>query len=119
MTDRFILLVDDDEAVRDAIKDLLEDEGHRVVVASHGAEALDCLRAGTRPDVILLDHMMPVMDGPTFAQAVQQDPALQGLKIVLLTADGRASAKASAMGVNAFLTKPVQLDQLLDVVANS
>ncbi|HET6582360.1 MAG TPA: response regulator [Nannocystaceae bacterium] len=119
MKDRFILIVDDDPAVRDAIKDVLEDEGHRVEVAAHGAEALDSLRAGTRPDLVLLDHMMPIMDGPTFAEAVERDPALRGLKIVLLTADGRASAKATAMGLDAFLTKPVQLDQLLDVVAKA
>lgn len=111
-----ILVVDDDAEMRDALKDALEDEGHRVVVAADGAEALDRLRGGFRPDLVFLDHMMPVMDGPAFAAEVYRDPSLRGLSIVLVTADGRASAKAQAMGVPAYLAKPLQLDRVLDLV---
>jgi CheY-like chemotaxis protein len=113
---KLILIVDDDPEIRDALKDVLEDEGHRVVLAAHGAEALDQLRGGIRPDLVFLDHMMPVMDGPTFAAEVGQDPALRGLSIVLVTADGHASSKAQAMGVQAYLAKPLQLDLMLDLV---
>src|SRR6187399_2199831 len=109
MSSRLILIVDDDAEVRDAIKDILEDEGHRVLLAVHGAEALAHLRNGARPDLIVVDHMMPVMDGPTFAAEVGRDPALKDLRMVLVTADGRAQAKASAMGLDRYLPKPLKL----------
>ena len=118
MPGKFVLLVDDDLAVQEALKDALEDEGHKVTVAGNGIAALGHLRSGMLPDVIVLDHMMPVMDGPTFVSEVHKDPALQGLAIVLLTADARADMKASAMGVNAYLRKPLKLEQLLDIIEN-
>ncbi len=116
---KLVLVIDDDPAMRDALCDALLDEGHRVVVTNDGAEALMTLRAGMRPDLILLDHMMPNMDGPAFAAEVGRDEALRALKIVLITADGRASQKAGAMGLSLYLTKPVEIDALLDVVERS
>lgn len=113
MPPKYVLIVDDDDAVRDALKDVLEDEGHRVATAVNGADALAQLRGGERPDLVLVDHMMPVMDGPTFVARVVQDPGLQSLRLVLVTADGRAPAKASAMGLRDYLPKPVALDDLL------
>lgn len=116
---KLVLVVDDDPAIREALRQALEDEGHSVSEACDGAAALSTLRAGMRPHVILLDHMMPVMDGPTFAAEVGKDPALSGLSIVLITADGRAPQKAQAMGLSAYLNKPVELDVLLDLVART
>lgn len=116
MAAKLVLIVDDDPAIQQAIKDALEDEGHSVAIAPHGADALGQLRSGIRPDLIVLDHMMPVMDGPTFAAEIQKDPALSHLPIVLLTADARADDKATAMGLSAFLRKPLRLDVLLDLV---
>ena len=116
MASKFVLIVDDDLGVQEAIRDALEDEGHDVAVASNGDVALRQLRSGVHPDLIVLDHMMPVMDGPTFVSEVLKDPALQGLPIVLLTADGRADTKAAAMGVQAYLRKPLRIEQLLAIL---
>jgi CheY-like chemotaxis protein len=116
MPSKYILIVDDDPGVQEAIKDALEDEGHKVTLAGDGADALAQIRGGRPPDLILLDHMMPVMDGPTFVVEMQSDPALRGVPIVLLTADARADDKAAAMGVTSFLRKPLQLKELLAIV---
>jgi CheY-like chemotaxis protein len=118
MPAKLVLIIDDDLGVQEAIRDALEDEGHSVAVAGDGAIALGQLRSGMHPDLIVLDHMMPVMDGPTFVSEVHKDPALQGLSIVLLTADGRANQKASAMGVQAYLHKPLRIEQLLAIIDN-
>lgn len=74
-----VLVVEDDDDVRDMMVELLEAGGYTALIARHGEEALAQLRAGQRPCIILLDLMMPVMDGWTFCDEVQKDPALAGI----------------------------------------
>jgi CheY-like chemotaxis protein len=81
-----VLLVDDDPAILDAVSDFLSEEGFRVVVAPNGMDALRQLRAGLRPDVILLDVMMPVMDGWDFRALQLADPALRDIPVVVISA---------------------------------
>ncbi len=110
-----VLVDDDDPDIREAVQDILSFEGYDVVQADNGREALDLLSQGQplRPCIILLDLMMPVMDGEELVGKLQQDPALARLPVILVTASGRATFH----GVKAIIKKPFELDELLTAVA--
>lgn len=111
--DPWILLVDDDAGIREALSMVLADEGYRVLVAEDGADALRLLRASERlPAVILLDLMMPVMDGYQFRAAQLADATLAGIPVIVLTA-GMMSGGVAALGARSCLRKPLDLDRLL------
>jgi CheY-like chemotaxis protein len=109
---RCVLLVEDDELLRGAMKMVLEWEGYRVACAGDGQEALDYLRAGERPALILLDVMLPVLDGLQFRQEQQRDPGLANVPVVVVSALDAADCPAAA----AHLRKPFAVEALLDVV---
>jgi len=112
-----ILLVEDDRDIRESIADALEEEGYSVTSAIDGIDALEKLRGGTLPQVILLDLMMPRMSGQELFEHVKQVREWRQIPIVLLTADANARSKAEALGAPAYLKKPVTLDQLFQTVA--
>ncbi|MBI4509053.1 MAG: response regulator [Deltaproteobacteria bacterium] len=110
---RTLLLVEDDLEVRNAIVETLADAGYQVETAANGFEALEQLRGRVgSPCLILLDLMMPVMDGWEFRDAQRRDETLAPIPVVAFTALGECKIDAAAC-----LQKPIQLDQLLDVVA--
>ena len=112
-----VLVVDDDYDIRESLVDVLQDEGHRVIVAADGDEALKKLRAmDAPPDVILLDWMMPRCDGQQFRALQKRDPRLASIPVVLLTADARLRDKMLALDAQGYLAKPVDLDELLETV---
>ena len=110
-----ILVIDDDQDIRDTLSELLRDEGYEVLRAAHGAEALGALRAGSRAHLILLDLMMPVMDGWKFREEQRKDPSLATIPVVVISATGKDD-KVSTLGAAQFLKKPIHLEQLLDAV---
>jgi two-component system, cell cycle sensor histidine kinase and response regulator CckA len=110
-----ILLVEDDHAIRDALQGILEDEGYAVVTAGNGHQALERLRSQAAPDLIVLDLRMPVMDGWQFRAAQKGDPALAGIPVLAISADG--SAKAAAIDAHAYLRKPLSTDALLGAIS--
>jgi CheY-like chemotaxis protein len=112
-----ILIVDDDVDVREALRDALEDGGFETVMAPSGPAGLAYLRSSPPPALILLDWMMPGMDGPEFFATLKKDSGLARIPVILLTADPRTRAKARELGVTDFLDKPVELDRLLSTVA--
>jgi len=112
-----VLVVDDDEDIRFAMSDTLEAEGYRVQLAEDGLDALAKLRAGgTRPNLILLDLMMPNMDGCGFCAAKRQDPELSSIPVVIVSADSRVSQKAAELGVAGSLAKPVRIAELVAAI---
>ena len=111
-----ILIVEDDAAIRDALTLLLKDEGYAVAGAPNGLEALRHLKEKGAPDLIVLDLMMPVMDGWQFSKEQQQDPTLRGVPVVVLSANGNVEQKAHLLGAAGFLQKPVEVTELLDVI---
>lgn len=117
MRARRVLVVDDDADVREALSDVLEQEGYAVECAGDGFEALARLRAGAPPSLILLDWMMPRCDGPQLSRRLREDPALAQIDVVLLTADARVHDKMGEVAAREYLTKPVALERLLEVVA--
>jgi CheY-like chemotaxis protein len=117
LCERVVFVVDDDPAIRESLADLLGDEGYRVVTAMNGAEALDKLRAPeqARPCVILLDLMMPLMNGQQFYEQQQKDAELASIPIVVISADGRVKQKAAPFG-GEYLAKPVRIETVLRAV---
>jgi two-component system chemotaxis response regulator CheY len=113
-----VLVVEDDTDIRETVAELLVEEGYEVQTASSGRDALDRLaESGDLPDVVLLDLMMPVMDGWTFYDHLQEDARLAGLPIVVISADANAHEKSARLNPVACLRKPVSIDDLLGVVA--
>ncbi len=112
-----ILVVDDSEDARVSMRMLLESVGYRVVEAENGVEALLRLRAGLEPCIILLDLMMPVMDGFTFRQQQLAEPALAQIPVVVFS--GRYNVEAAAVQLHAagHFSKPPDFDTLLNLVS--
>jgi CheY-like chemotaxis protein/HPt (histidine-containing phosphotransfer) domain-containing protein len=113
-----ILLVEDTELNQEVLRDLLEQSGLRVRLASNGEEALREV-AAARPDCVLMDCQMPVMDGYEASRHLRQDPQLQDLPIVALTANAMASDRERCLnaGMNDYVTKPVKRNELLAALA--
>jgi len=110
-----ILVVDDSAVVRRVLAFMLEKGGHDVSFAQNGEEGLAAVRAA-RPDLVLSDLEMPVMDGITFAQQVRLDPDIGGVPIIMLTA--RADVDPGGeVRIDAFATKPPRSDEVLQLVS--
>jgi CheY-like chemotaxis protein len=112
-----VLLVEDDADLRETVSEVLQDRGLLAVAAANGRQALDVLRSEAgMPAVILLDLMMPVMDGWEFLVHKREDPGLARLPVVVLTAYAGSSDLAQELGVERVLKKPIELAQLIDVL---
>jgi two-component system response regulator MprA len=112
-----ILIVDDDRAVVNSLTELLEAEGYKVATATDGLDALDQLRGGLRPCIILLDLMMPTMDGWDFRHEQMNDQALRDIPVVVITAAGFSEESVKAQfGDIEFVAKPPPLQGLLDAI---
>jgi two-component system, chemotaxis family, chemotaxis protein CheY len=115
-----ILLVEDDRDIRDSLLDALAEAGYEVHGAVDGLDALDKLRGtATPPNLILLDLMMPRMNGSEFRKAVLEEDRWKDIPVLLLTADAQARAKAEELAVTGYLRKPVKLSDLFRAVANA
>jgi CheY-like chemotaxis protein len=112
-----ILVVDDDEIIRESLIELLQENGYQAIGAVHGGEALEKLKGLARPPcVILLDLMMPVMDGAAFRERQLQDPALSDIPVVVVSAYRELARHAQELQAAAHLAKPLQLTELLKVI---
>src|SRR5437899_6853400 len=112
-----ILVVEDDPDVRDALVHLLETEGYTVGAAGDGSEALACLRGASPPSLVLLDLMMPVMDGFEFRVQQLQDPRIAAIPVIVFSSGGDLTDKVARLHVDACLTKPLDLGTLLGLIA--
>jgi two-component system, chemotaxis family, chemotaxis protein CheY len=106
-----VMIVDDDQDIRDALSEFLEDEGFKVITADNGRDALDLLRGGASPRVILLDLMMPVMDGWSFLKERRKDPSLEKIPVVIITAAG----DVESVDVD-IVPKPIESKRVLELV---
>ncbi len=102
--------------MREAIAVFLEGEGYSVVEAGDGAEALVRLRDDDPVGLILLDLMMPIMNGWEFRDVQANDPTLAAIPVVVITADNSAAQQAARAGVAGFLLKPLEFPELLSYV---
>jgi CheY-like chemotaxis protein len=107
---RTVLIVEDEVTTRDALIELLEKNGHRIVTAGDGQEALQRLSNVPRPSLILLDLIMPRMDGWEFLRRQSTDPAIAGIPTIVL------SGSSLPAGAKHQLTKPINVERLLALV---
>jgi len=116
-----IMVVDDERAVRDLMRAVLVSAGHDVVEAHDGEEALSCIEEATLPDVILLDLMMPHMDGWRFLEELRARGLRRKTRVVIVSAlaDEDTRSRSAAHGVRSLLAKPFDPDVLLAAVDES
>ena len=108
-----ILVVDDDESLRETLCEALQDEGYTTFGAGNGREALSYLRSAAEPPcIIFLDLMMPVMNGWQFREEQKRDPALAPIPVIVITANGPGAR--DSIDANEVIMKPVRLDKLLN-----
>ena len=111
-----ILVVDDEPLIAMALEAALEDAGYRVATAANGRQGLERLAEAPRPDLVLLDMMMPVMSGPAMLAAMAADPGLDGIPVIVLSSLPEEAVRARAQGVAAVLRKPYTVDQVLGAI---
>ena len=111
-----ILVVDDDTDIRETMAMVLAEEGHAVTTARDGHDALQQLQHDPLPDVVVLDMMMPVMDGETFVSIVRGDPRLARLRIVVMSGHMEVRDKLRRLRVDAVIMKPPDVADLLRTV---
>lgn len=116
MTKR-ILVVEDDTSIRELLVELLESEGYEVASAINGLEGLKILQTQKNPDLILIDLMMPVMDGYSFRTEQLKNNEWSKIPTVVMSAEANAKEKMKNFSITAFLSKPVELDTILKTVA--
>jgi CheY-like chemotaxis protein len=114
-----ILIVEDDPDVQVTLVDLLEDAGYPVDCAANGQEALNHLRRGTLPSVILLDLMMPVMDGYEFYDHLQANAEWATIPVLVVSAAARELNADSRLGAAPHVQKPFRAQQLLALIAHT
>ncbi len=103
-----VLVIDDDLDTRAAASELLADMDYWPVTMRNGLEALNYLRRGVEPVAILIDYYMPLMDGESFCQALDEDPRLQKIPRILISANRDADHRQRFCGAMAFLQKPIE-----------
>ena len=118
--DRRIVIVDDEVHIRalleQSLEELEEDHNVEIMTAENGQEGLDVIRE-TRPGLVLLDVMMPMMNGYDVCKAIRDDPDLSGVQVILLTAKGQEADRERGVKVGAtrYMTKPFDPDELLEI----
>ncbi len=113
-----ILIVDDDRDIREMLEAVLAADGYEAQTAVDGLDALERLRRGAPPELILLDMMMPRLDGEQFLKAMRSDASTAGIPVIILTGHPAGRQRAVELGVN-WLTKPVEIEDLEAAVAHA
>ena len=116
---RQVLIVEDDNDLREIYADVLRDEGWDVATASDGVEAMQLLETGWMPCVAVLDLRMPRMNGWEFADRLRENDAWRGLPFVIVAAHVRVADEANHMGARWWLQKPVSIDHLVSVIGEA
>lgn len=112
-----LLIVDDDADIRNVLSEFLQDEGYAIATAANGREALAHLHAHPRTAAVLLDLMMPIMNGFQFRAEQKADPAIAAVPVVVMTASG--SFDAASIDAEEVLAKPLDLERLLAALAKA
>ena len=112
-----VLVVDDEPLIAMALEAALEDAGYRVATAANGRQGLERLAEAPRPDLVLLDMMMPVMGGAEMLAAMAADPDLRGIPVIVLSSLPEEAVRARTDSVAAVLRKPYTADEVLGAIA--
>jgi CheY-like chemotaxis protein len=115
----YVLIVDDDDDIRETLELILASRGYRCMAARDGAEALAVMREHPLPAVVLLDIMMPGMNGRQFRAAQLEDPRLASVPLVVMTGDCRVDQGGGALGAFRSLKKPIDIGDLIAAVRDA
>jgi CheY-like chemotaxis protein len=115
----YVLVVDDDEDICEALEIILQTRGYKCVIARNGEVALELMRSDPLPEVVLLDMMMPVMSGEEFRLAQLADKRIADVPVIVMTADATAEDRAMSLGVSTFLRKPLRIDELISAMQSA
>ena len=111
-----ILIIDDEFSVAEVVEAILTDAGHEVVTASNGRQGLERAKE-KRPDLVLLDFMMPIMSGPVMLKALRDEPGLRDVPVVIMSSLPESTVSQSAKGAYvAFLPKPFKIRDVMNVI---
>jgi CheY-like chemotaxis protein len=113
-----VLVVDDEVGIAHLLSDVLSDEGHRVVVAANGHEALKRAEQ-ERPDLVITDFMMPVMDGAQLIKAMAEHPDLKGVPVFLISSVPEVAVRDKCSGYALFIRKPFRIYDVVDQVTRA
>ena len=116
MGPQLVMIVEDDPVARELLRTFLQGAGYAVACAGNGREALDQLRRGGRPAVILLDLKMPVMSGWQFREEQRRDPALAKIPVVVFSGGDELDSAAASLGAAAHFPKPIDPEELVATV---
>jgi CheY-like chemotaxis protein len=117
MSNETVLIVEDEFAIADLLEMALTDEGYRVVKAANGRQGLERLAEEPRPDLVITDFMMPVLDGAGFLRAMRDIEAQRDIPSIVISSMSEANVRARIDGYAAFLRKPFQLAEVVRLVA--
>jgi CheY-like chemotaxis protein len=113
-----VLIVEDEFAIADLLEMVLTDEGYRVLLAANGRQGLERLAEGPRPDLVISDYMMPVLDGLSLIKAMQDSEAQRDIPCIVMSSMPEANVRERIAGYAAFVRKPFQLAALVELVAS-
>jgi two-component system, chemotaxis family, chemotaxis protein CheY len=116
MMSRTILIIEDDRDIRESLAEILEAEGYATARATNGQEGLDYLRSAAKPNLILLDLMMPVKDGYDFANELVRDPRISDIPVIVMSADGSVLKKGTIAKADEWVRKPIDLEEFLEAI---
>ncbi len=112
-----VLIVEDEFAIADLLEMALTDEGYRVLTAANGRQGLARLAEGPRPDLVIADYMMPVLDGAGMLQAMRDTEAHRDIPCIVMSSMPEANVRERIDGYAAFVRKPFQIAALMQLVA--
>jgi CheY-like chemotaxis protein len=112
-----VLIVEDEFAIADLLEMVLTDEGYRVLLAANGRQGLERLAEGPRPDLVISDYMMPMLDGAGLIKAMRDSEAQRDIPCIIMSSIAEASVRERIAGYVAFVRKPFQLAALVQLVA--
>jgi CheY-like chemotaxis protein len=112
-----VLIVEDEFAIADLLEMVLTDEGYRVVLAANGRQGLERLAEGPRPDLVICDYMMPVLNGAGLLRAMQDSEAQRDIPCIVMSSIPEANVRERIAGYVAFVHKPFQLAAMVRLVA--
>jgi CheY-like chemotaxis protein len=112
-----VLVVEDEFAIAALLEMVLTDEGHHVLTAANGRQGLERLAEGPRPDLVITDYMMPVLDGAGLLRAMREDEAQRDIPCIVMSSMPEANVRERINGYAAFLRKPFDLDAVVQLVA--
>ena len=112
-----VLIVEDEFAIADLLETVFADEGYRVLIAANGRQGLKHLAEGPRPDLVICDYMMPVLDGAGLLRAMRETEAHRDIPCIVMSSMPEANVRKRIEGYAAFVRKPFQLAALVQLVA--